>query len=697
MTKFESLKRRLVLIKDLVSIKISLIIVRHWLEVPPSLYLELVKHTVSRFERIALTRGLLAAVKEMKNSRLVFTRWLCGRPIKGDVGCPIWKGQLLPKMIPKRVMSELIRTKDIKLIKAILTVLSVSRYFKGGTPLDTDNITRGADPILPKSSELILALRRLGITPGLDRPTKGNFEWVVSAGPNGPSISSALQDLPKFLQLFSFQVLIMRPDLLSKLTLLHTWIVYLKLPTLLGLSSFRDDSLRKISVKDDRECKSRPFAIFDYWSQMTLKPLHDELYRLLRLIPQDCTYNQNEGIKKMQEYQSTKNFYSYDLTAATDRFPVSLQVAVMSLMYGSDYAKAWQEIMTREPFRLKGVERPIRWATGQPLGAKSSWAMFTLCHHVVVQLAAIRTNSDAQYVVLGDDIVLLGRPLATEYKRIMSQLGVDISPSKSHVSKDTFEFAKRWSHKSQDVSGFPIVGFIETLSKPLELAALLALEAPSRGYLKHVCPRSLSLVLSPLGDLAMIQPFRLAVWTADRTCWYYAFLSWLHTGHSGWAKYIVQTAGYVRNPYTSHELLSEVVRNKWLELINEGLMKLMMFASGLYSTIPVEITDWNDTSSSEVPVWFAHGTEIQFSETLKTIPIFEALEDEHHMRYEKYLQDRLSDDKVKALSLRELEELKLPPKPQLKGFEPIRPKENVRALSLLSQGLNREIRTLITD
>jgi len=59
-----------------------------------------------------------------------------------------------------------------------------------------------------------------------------------------------------------------------------------------------------------------------------------------------------------------------------------------------------------------------------------------------VHIAAIRTNSEPLYVILGDDIVLRGHALAAEYKRIMSDLGVDISETKSHVSKDTFEFAK---------------------------------------------------------------------------------------------------------------------------------------------------------------------------------------------------------------------------------------------------------------
>lgn len=99
-------------------------------------------------------------------------------------------------------------------------------------------------------------------------------------------------------------------------------------------------------------------------------------------------------------------------------------------------------MMTQEPFFLKGVERPIRWGAGQPLGGKSSWAIFTICHHITVHIAAARAGVPAEYVLLGDDIVLRGYRLAAEYRRIMKALGVSISEAKSHVSQDTFEFAK---------------------------------------------------------------------------------------------------------------------------------------------------------------------------------------------------------------------------------------------------------------
>jgi hypothetical protein len=47
------------------------------------------------------------------------------------------------------------------------------------------------------------------------------------------------------------------------------------------------------------------------------------------------------------------------------------------------------------------------------------------------------------YIILGDDIVIRNDKVANKYVTIMTRLGVDISTPKTHVSKDTYEFAKR--------------------------------------------------------------------------------------------------------------------------------------------------------------------------------------------------------------------------------------------------------------
>lgn len=76
------------------------------------------------------------------------------------------------------------------------------------------------------------------------------------------------------------------------------------------------------------------------------------------------------------------------------------------------------------------------------MGAYSSWAAFALTHHIVL-ITACKDEPNARYAVLGDDVVIRGHNAAMNYKRIIEALGVPLSETKTHVSRDTFEFAKR--------------------------------------------------------------------------------------------------------------------------------------------------------------------------------------------------------------------------------------------------------------
>jgi hypothetical protein len=99
-----------------------------------------------------------------------------------------------------------------------------------------------------------------------------------------------------------------------------------------GLSKLR---LGKLSLKHEAAGKVRVFAIVDAWTQSLLSPLHDNIFRILRNIPQDGTFNQLQPIRLLQD-KGLKDMYSYDLSAATDRLPIDLQVKVLSLLYNSE-------------------------------------------------------------------------------------------------------------------------------------------------------------------------------------------------------------------------------------------------------------------------------------------------------------------------------------------------------------------------
>jgi hypothetical protein len=231
--------------------------------------------------------------------------------------------------------------------------------------------------------------------------------------------------------------------------------------------------IRKLSLVSDPEAKERVIAIFDYWSQTVLRPLHDSLMDFVGRIPGDCTYSQQGSSRYLP---NTGPYYSMDLTAATDRYPVKLQSAVLGkLVDSTEYADAWSRTMVHEPFANPWGD-PVHYARGQPMGAYSSWAMFALCHHLTVRtaarLAGLNPRAYTQYALLGDDIVLTNPLVADKYQYLMGELDVELSSSKTHMSQDMWEFAKRWYQAGIELSGIQLHTFANISKWPEASEAL---------------------------------------------------------------------------------------------------------------------------------------------------------------------------------------------------------------------------------
>jgi len=137
------------------------------------------------------------------------------------------------------------------------------------------------------------------------------------------------------------------------------------------------------------------------------------------------------------------------------------------------------------PFLFKDKE--VRYQTGNPMGAYSSWSSFALAHHFVVYRACRKIGiawNTAPYCLLGDDIVLGTKDLGEAYKEIISELGISISEPKTHVSKHMFEFAKRYFFKGEEVTPAPISGILTAWkSIPLLVAEFRSME------IKGILPR----------------------------------------------------------------------------------------------------------------------------------------------------------------------------------------------------------------
>lgn len=229
---------------------------------------------------------------------------------------------------------------------------------------------------------------------------------------------------------------------------------------------FASPRLRRLSSIADKNGKTRIIALFDYWSQTTLRPLHDYIMHLLTFFPDDCTYEQGDKLATYSQIQKGK-YWCFDLKSATDRFPLDYQVMVLKKLIGSERADAWRSIMVDLPFESPIDKEPIKYSVGQPLGAYSSWAVFTLSHHVLLHYCGNRCGVPAkgQYVILGDDIVIFSRKIARTYVSILKILGVEVNTTKSLISYTLCEFAKRYWYKGVEVSPLPMSGFIKSLRR----------------------------------------------------------------------------------------------------------------------------------------------------------------------------------------------------------------------------------------
>lgn len=123
-------------------------------------------------------------------------------------------------------------------------------------------------------------------------------------------------------------------------------------------------------------------------------------------------------IKRLQHQYGDKPkglFSSIDLSAATDRLPISLQVSVLKVLLkdlvpdSQQFAEAWRDLLVgrkysvglkpqfskKSEFTIPGdIPEFVTYTVGQPMGALSSWAMLAITHHAMMQFSASQCGSD---------------------------------------------------------------------------------------------------------------------------------------------------------------------------------------------------------------------------------------------------------------------------------------------------------------
>lgn len=243
--------------------------------------------------------------------------------------------------------------------------------------------------------------------------------------------------------------------------------------------------------------KVRTIAIVDYWTNFVLKPLHDWMFDILRKLPQDATFDQEGKVREFSRRGYTE-IWSLDLKSATDTIPLALYRALFSYVLPQYIVDLWLELLVNRDFKIPtsmmkaypDLDRTqVRYTTGQPMGALTSWASMALIHHAVVLFAAVNVGeirrsailSFIDYLVLGDDIVIANRKVAEEYIRLCASFGIQIGMAKSYISsKGMFNFANQTF--VGDVNYSPLSMKEEAQITSLPARTELALRAVRRGW-----------------------------------------------------------------------------------------------------------------------------------------------------------------------------------------------------------------------
>jgi len=426
------------------------------------------------------SNGLKAANGHFHEGRRVLMKFLSGEPVKSTSGpLPMALKNGLPTFLP-RGLRRYILGGHVIAIRLAFFMLNICDILKYETKPKVETITMPYNGVMVPSSELETEIKDAVsdlVSLAGSRPPKvswKSYHVTVKGGPFASAMVSAPLDAVALGSSETYQpwvdlcretpgaeVLVQRTQWLEWVTralMKRFWSGFLgTLP------------VGKASQVIEPRGKIRVVAIPGYQIQSILKPLHNVLYKFLEKLPTDHTFNQDEGVKRAMA-SGMKNMRSFDLSAATDRFPLWFEEIVLkyvlskSVKDSANYSRKWSGLLQSLSFAFrytpKGRLHWLRYGSGQPMGTYSSWASFAVAHHVVVMMAARRAGiaQCMDYELLGDDIVLRGDSSSHSlwfdiYQNIMRDLGVGINPNKGVSSTlGCFEFAKRFVKGSEVLS-----------------------------------------------------------------------------------------------------------------------------------------------------------------------------------------------------------------------------------------------------
>ena len=433
----------------------------------PHIELKFFRPFVSNLFKWIKDWGIIHTIKYYKQMRLHCTRYICGQPLLiNNMSIGLTKDGWPKKLLFLKALVDSGKTSNLKFV---LTILNFSRSFtlsKSEWSKVEPNFNSITDP--PKSEYIIPGgfINKFVKKHSLKRNppvfSKALLYLSMKAGPDGPATLTSYNNLLQYSYEEMQSIFNITDeagaDFFSK-SYKYAWDN--------NLYAQKSKTNGVLSYVKDPEAKLRIIAISDYYTQLFLKPIHNIILFMLRgSFKCDRTFTQDP----MHRWEENEHkFWSLDLSSATDRFPIDLQRRLLVRIFNEKFAHSWCYLLSNRKFTTPKGDI-VKYLTGQPMGTYSSWAVFTLTHHLVVHYCAFLEGIEDfdQYIILGDDIVIKNDKVAERYIKVITSLGVEVSLNKTHVSKDTYEFAKRWIKPltKQEITGVPLKGIINNFKNP---------------------------------------------------------------------------------------------------------------------------------------------------------------------------------------------------------------------------------------
>jgi len=239
------------------------------------------------------------------------------------------------------------------------------------------------------------------------------------------------------------------------------------LPNLVRERRIKNPTLRKIESVPDSGNKSRSIAIGDIYTQTLLKPLEEDILKIIKLKYSDnCNiFDHQGGFRKLQQFLR-EDIASIDASNWTDRLPAILQKDVLEFLYSKDISNEWYKLVVKCPWHVSDTGKITRYAVGQGMGIHASFAIATLTDLLLIEFAHgkyynseykdwYRTAGQRQatYNKIGDDLWIYDPQ--KKFTEFYERIGITINAQKSkHATKENLvaEFVSMNISKGQNVS-----------------------------------------------------------------------------------------------------------------------------------------------------------------------------------------------------------------------------------------------------